>query len=231
MKANHRYRSILVPLDGTRFAEAAIPLALSIANRAEANLELVRVHELYALQDPHASWGPYVPSEDAAYREQEQAYLDASAKRLQATATAAVTARLLDGLVEEAILKRAQTMPADLIVMAIHGRGPLSCFFAGSVAEGLVRHGPAPVLLVRARKAPREPGPKPGLKRLLIPLDGSDLAERILEPAIALDEGTPDFAQGKRNGQLTHNAGSRRDRPARCATRDMRRLPAKKRGQ
>ncbi len=57
------YRSILVPLDGSAFAEAAIPLALSIADRAGAHLELVRVHELYALHDPHASWAPYISSE------------------------------------------------------------------------------------------------------------------------------------------------------------------------
>jgi len=180
------YRSILVPLDGSEFAEAAIPWALSIANRAGANLELVRVHELYALQDPHASWAPYIASEDTAFWEQEQAYLAERARRLRATATAQVTAKLLDGLVEEAILKHAQSKPVDLIVMAIHGRGPLDCFLAGSVAEGLVRHGSAPVLLVRPQEPLHGPEPEPSLKRLLIPLDGSELAERILEPAIAL---------------------------------------------
>ena len=41
-------RSILVPLDGSEFAENAIPLALNIATRAGAHLELLRVHELYA---------------------------------------------------------------------------------------------------------------------------------------------------------------------------------------
>ncbi len=180
------YRSILVPLDGSAFAEAAIPLALSIANHAGANLELVRVHELYALHEPHASWAPYISSEETAYWEQEQAYLAESVKRLRTTATASVTATLLDGSVEEAVLKRAQSKPVDLIVMAVHGRGPLGCFFEGSVAEGLVRHGPAPVLLVRPQESPHEPGREPSLKRLLIPLDGSDLAEQILEPAIAL---------------------------------------------
>ena len=48
------FRSILVPLDGSEFAEEAIPLALSIALALARALELLRVHELYALHDTHA---------------------------------------------------------------------------------------------------------------------------------------------------------------------------------
>ena len=63
-------------------------------------------------------------------------------------------------------------------------RSPLNRFCFGSVVEELVVHGPAPVLLVHPGETPDGQGPRPALKRILIPLDGSELAERVLEPAI-----------------------------------------------
>jgi nucleotide-binding universal stress UspA family protein len=179
-------RSILVPLDGSQFAEEALPLALRIANRAGASLEILRVRELYALQDSHACWAPYDPAAEAAFKQQEQAYLDALVERLQTIAAVPVTCALVGGLVEGAILRRARTKPADLIVMTTHGRGPLTRFWLGSLADDLVRHGPTPILLVRPQEAPHELRPKPTSRRVLIPLDGSELAERVLEPATAL---------------------------------------------
>jgi nucleotide-binding universal stress UspA family protein len=122
---------------------------LDIANRAGASLELVRVHGLYAIQDPACGWLPYSPAADAAFKEQEQAYLDTITKQLGETATVPVTSALADGMVEDAILERVQTKPADLIVMTTHGRGSMSRFWLGSVAVELVRHGPVPILLVR----------------------------------------------------------------------------------
>ena len=180
------FRSILVPLDGSEFAEEAIPLALSIATRAGASLELLRVHELYALHDPHACWSPYEPTEDAKFRPKEQAYLDTTVKRLQTTASIPVTSALVDGLIEDAILERVETRLPDLIVMATHGRGPLSRFCFGSVAEKLILDGLAPILLVHPGKTRNGQRPKPAFKRILIPLDGSELAERVLKPAIAI---------------------------------------------
>src|SRR5439155_14591928 len=55
------YRSLLVPLDRTSFAEQALPLAVGIARRASARLDLVEVHALYALEDPTAGWVPFEP--------------------------------------------------------------------------------------------------------------------------------------------------------------------------
>jgi nucleotide-binding universal stress UspA family protein len=75
---------------------------------------------------------------------------------------------------------------ADLVVMTTHGRGALSRFWLGSVADKLVRQLPMPMLLVR----PHEPAPDfvhaPVFAHVLIPLDGSALAEQILPHALAL---------------------------------------------
>ena len=180
------YHSILVPLDGSKFAEQAIPLALSIASRARASLEIMRVHDLYLFQDPHGCWSRFNAQEDAAYKEREQAYLDAIAKRLGTTAAVPLTSALVDGLVDEGIVKHARTKPFDLIVMAVHDRSPLSCFWMGSRADELVRHAFSPILLMRPRDGFHDTEPDPTPKRILIPLDGSSLAERVLEPAVAL---------------------------------------------
>jgi len=185
-----------VPLDGSKFAEQALPLALRIADRAGACLEVVHVHSPCALLNlPYTSSPYYDPVQDAAYESIERAYLDAIVRRLQETALVSVTSALLDGAINstlangcivDSILERARSRAADLIVMTTHGRGPLSRFWLGSVAVELVRHGPAPVLLVRPQGPLPELEAEPTWKRILIPLDGSELAERVLEPAIAL---------------------------------------------
>lgn len=180
------FQSLLVPLDGSKFAEEAIPLALSIANRTGASLELLRAREFYGSGDPHVGWAPYDPAADAKLKEQAQGYLDAIVKRLQMTASVPVTSALVNGFAEDAIMGRVQSKPADLIVMTTHGLGPLSRFWLGSVADELVRHGPVPIVLVRPQEARHDQSATPILKRILIPLDGSELAERVLEPVIAL---------------------------------------------
>ena len=66
----------------------------------------MRVHEPYVLQSPCGSWAPFDPAEDATFKEQEQAYLDTITKRLGKTASLSVTSALVDGLIEDGILKR-----------------------------------------------------------------------------------------------------------------------------
>ncbi len=144
------------------------------------------VHVLYALQQPECSWLPFDPTEDAIFKEQEQAYLDAIVKRLQKTASVPVTAALAHGVIVDGILERVRTKAADLVVMTTHGRGPLSRFWLGSVALEVVLNAPAPILLVHPQEASADPGPEPTLRRILVPLDGSKFAERVLEPTIAL---------------------------------------------
>ena len=102
------YHSILVPLDGSQFAEQALPLALNIANRAGASLEIVRVHELYAFQNPHCSWSPFDPAADAKFREQERTYLDTIVERLKQGASAPMTSALVNGSIEDRILERTR---------------------------------------------------------------------------------------------------------------------------
>jgi nucleotide-binding universal stress UspA family protein len=75
--------------------------------------------------------------------------------------------------------------------MATRGRGPLGRFWLGSVADRLVRQASIPIVLVQPKDVAPDLVIEPMIRRVLIPLDGSELAEQILEPALALGQAIP----------------------------------------
>ncbi len=179
------YRSLMVPLDGSPFAEHALPFAASIARRTGAALQIVQAHvpvaSLYSGSELVADL-----TLDSTIRENETAYLDGVAKRLTEAVPVRVSRTLVDGMVADALHEQALAAAADLVVMATHGRGPFSRFWLGSVADALVRRLPMPILLVRPRDETPNLAAEIPVRRVLIPLDGSDLAEQILRPATEL---------------------------------------------
>jgi nucleotide-binding universal stress UspA family protein len=179
------YQTILVPLDGSPFGEQSLPLALSIAKRAGASLEVIHVHETLApvFAQPVAGLESGFESE---IRAQRTAYLNGVVKRLTAQTKLPIAPVLLEGAVVEALLNRARTQKIDLIVMTTHGHGPLARFWLGSVADELVRHAPVPILLVHPKEEKAGASKEPGLRKLLVPLDGGALAESILDQAVPL---------------------------------------------
>lgn len=179
------YRCILVPLDGSEFAEHALPAALTIARRAAATLDLVESHAFYTFQDS-ANWQAASPAMDDVIKEQERGYLRKVAGRLHAAAPVNVTAAVATGLAVDAILDRASTIGAQLIVTTTHGRGPLSRLLLGSIADELVRQSSVPLLLIRPREPAVDLAHEPKFERISIALDGSPLAEQVLEPALEL---------------------------------------------
>jgi len=180
------YSTIIVPLDGSPAAEHALPWALSIAQQEGTSLHLVRVHQL---QMP-IMVGTEMTADvavDEVIRHQEMEYLTELTARLAKVSTVPVHASLLEGSVAEAIHERAQLDKADLIVLTTHGRGAFASFWLGSAADAIVRRATTPTLLVRPTgEHAADLTARPFLKRLVIPLDGSDLAERIVGPALKL---------------------------------------------
>jgi nucleotide-binding universal stress UspA family protein len=179
------YRSILVPLDGSPAAEHALPWALSLARLAKAALQIAAVHVPAA---PLFSGSDLLGNLqlDSSIREKERSYLDGVVRRLVHATRAPVTSVLLEGPIADALSEQAKTVQADLIVMTTHGRGPLSRFWLGSVADKLVRQASVPVLVVRPQEGPPELIEAPPCRHILIPLDGTEEAEQILEPAVQL---------------------------------------------
>ncbi len=175
--------SILVPLDGSEFAEHALPAALALARRTGASLHLAQVH--VPLPDVEGA-GLLSPEVDQRVRDAERAYLDRAVRRVAAVAPVAVTAAVPVGAVGDELVGAARACAADLVVMTTHGRGAFSRFWLGSVADELVRRGPTPVLLLRPPDGRADLATEPALRHLLVPLDGTPQAEQVLESAADL---------------------------------------------
>ena len=182
------YRKIMVPLDGSSFAEHALPLARAIARRCEAELHLVAV--VPPLAEAYTE-GVFFGTADleAEVVSRQKGYL--SRVRGQLAGDLNVSVVVMEGEVAGCLCTHATDCGADLVVMATHGRSPLARFWLGSVADEVVRHATLPILLVRPDEGPVNLAAEPLPLRVLVPLDGTELAERILGPAAALSDVVP----------------------------------------
>lgn len=149
------YRKILVPLDGSEMAEAALPLVCSLADINGAEIVLLRVveypSEVYAVSNPYF---PNDPPSLKIIQEKKQSYLAAAEEYLEMVAMPIraqhfqVSSEVWEGPVVEAIEEVADSVDADLIVMSSHGRSTGSlCGIIGSVANRVLNTSKIPVIL------------------------------------------------------------------------------------
>jgi nucleotide-binding universal stress UspA family protein len=179
-------KQILVPIDGSDVAEAALPYADEIARLRRAPLLLFAVVDQHAAPALTAASGELRAHVERITADGLAAYLSVTAQRLRDRGLEVAT-EVAAGDPAEAIGARAVAVDAALIVMASHGRGGVHRLILGSVADKVMRAAACPVLIVAP---PGEPGARAGgpvtLRRLLVPLDGSTLAEAALPVAGAL---------------------------------------------
>lgn len=180
-------RHVLVPLDGSAFAEAALPYALDVARRTGASIELLAVHlpRIVLPGEPTAS-GFDAPS-DAEERDTLSRYLDDATCRLRSVDAAPVLgSQVLEGRAAPTIAAHAEHTGADLVVLTSHGRGGLSRYWLGSVADHLLRRLRVPLLVVRpAAGAPASLAPAT-LRRVLVPIDETPASEQAIDAAVAV---------------------------------------------
>jgi nucleotide-binding universal stress UspA family protein len=176
-------RSILVPLDGSTFGEHALPLAMSMARRLNASLCLMHVHSL--LDATYAELQVFDNTLDQELRNKEREYLHSIQKKVQDRLSVPVTIRNTDGDVAMTIREQAETLGANWVVMTTHARGPMGRFWLGSVTDELVRSMTIPLVLVHPHPHSPDLTDEEVVQHLLIPLDGTPLAEDILESAVA----------------------------------------------
>ena len=175
------YKTIIVPLDGSTFAEQAVATAASIAQRAGADLVLTRVHESFLYEGLDNS-----SYEDMSRRDEED-YLASLSDHVDATYRLMAERPLLSGAVAPAICDFATGMEAPLIVLSTHGRTGFSRLWLGSIADAIARHAQTPVLMLRHRGADLGLNAPPHrFVNILVPLDGSDLAGSVLPHAARL---------------------------------------------
>jgi nucleotide-binding universal stress UspA family protein len=181
------YRSIVLPLDGSSFAEEAVPLAGHLARTFDSDLHLV--HVIRPIPDMDFK----TPEQDlelkARLREAASDALGEIASELRRDGVRA-RADVREGKVVDALLEALGEGDAELVVLTSHGAGGFRRWWLGSVADALIRRSHRPVLLVRpwdeTEDRPTEDGPR--FPTILVPLDGSEESESVLPHARALQE-------------------------------------------
>ncbi len=174
------YSKIIVPLDGSPAAECALPWVRSLARRLALAVELLGVIDVREIsRSASAAEGLFLDRVLEANSSASAVYLDGIARSLTGLT---VTARNENGAAAEVIIETAAADKNSLIVMATHGRSGLDRFLLGSVAEKVLRATSNPLLLVKASE-PMAPEGEAPLTSIVVPLDGSELAEGVL-PAV-----------------------------------------------
>jgi nucleotide-binding universal stress UspA family protein len=182
------YKVIMVPTDGSGFDREAIRVALRIAERTDAKIKLVRVlatgsfFGIAAAAEGTAIAAEVVKSE----RDRALSELYALAAECRATSSADISVDLHAGPVAEVLEGYTRRNEVDLIVISTHGRSGISRLSLGSVTDSLIRHTTIPILVVKPPTSYLNPQVMEGFKRIVVPLDGSTLAEQILPRVLTL---------------------------------------------
>jgi len=174
------YTRILVPLDGSATAEAVLPYAEAFAAGFKTSVELMSVIDIEAMTTHLApDKVHHLDSIIAAEENKCASYLNNVAKVFSRFPT---ECRIVRGHPAEIILETTNKDRDTLITMATHGRSGAKRWLLGSVAEKVLRGATNPLFLVRAAAA--KASPQRILNSIVVPLDGSPLAEQIL-PTVA----------------------------------------------
>lgn len=193
------FQRILVPLDGSERAELALPVAVRLVRAIGGSLFLLRVATLpadrvwYALEPPFRT-------RELLTREMRAAstYLTNRAWSLE-LAGIEVQTSIMAGLPVEQVLSCIEEQGIDLVVMCSRGESHVRHRMVGSVAQRILRQSSVPVLVLQEATGQR--GllyPQKGhTLRIMVPLDGSAAAERVITPAAFLAAALAAPAQGQ----------------------------------
>jgi nucleotide-binding universal stress UspA family protein len=173
------FQHLLVPLDGSRLAEAALPVAAYVARKLGSRVTLLHVVERRSPQEVHGDPHLTAPEEATAY--------------LDEVATRAILSGLVVGLhvhtaavddVARSIVEHRDELAPDLVVMCTHGSGGFRRWFYGTIAQQVIALGTIPTLVVQ----PTGSGSSQPFvcRKLLVPIDGNPEHEQGLPIAVGL---------------------------------------------
>jgi nucleotide-binding universal stress UspA family protein len=177
-------RNVLVPLDGSRLAERSLVYVQALSRFGSLSVTLLSVID--ESEDLRAAAGP-----EALEREHNVlgTYLREIAADMRKHLNVEVTTEVLEGPPAEMVLSRCGVSRPDLLIVSTHGRSGIARWRVGSVADKLIRGAACATLVVGPHASDdegwMEAGAKEPFKRILAPLDGSDLAEASLATAQA----------------------------------------------
>jgi len=167
------YERILVPLDGSKFAEQVFPPVAELARAFGSEVVLVEVCE----------------PEESEYGQACRLYINNEAEQLRnnmAGSAASVRTTVLEGKAAEQILVYAEKNDISLIIISSHGRSGIAPWSLGGTASRVLHRVGVPLIIVRAKETPEE-SDKVGLfSRILVPLDGSERGATVLPYVVEL---------------------------------------------
>lgn len=176
------YTKILVPLDGSRLAEGVLPYVVALGKAFRIPAELLQVID----SDTIHSFIRRNRVEDEL-KQSTSSYLQTLVSSISSSIAVDWTIEI--GRPASAIVDRAAVDKAALITMATHGRSGIGRWFLGSVADKVLEASKNPLLLVRATRGPNSIHELP-FKKLIVCLDGSQLAELTLPHVVAIGRAT-----------------------------------------
>ena len=142
----------LLPLDGSKVGEAALPYVEELAMRLKTEVTLLQIVQPKYVAVGAEPWdySPYRAEWVTAMEQSARAYLAGIEQRLKAKGIV-VSSKIESGGAAERIIEVAEQIDADVIAMSTHGRSGLARWALGSIADKLIHSGNIPLILVRAR--------------------------------------------------------------------------------
>src|SRR5262247_1488309 len=177
------FTRVLIPLDGSKLAEDVLPYARVLAGALNLRIELLSVVDsMDFARTTHAGHvRDFDPLIEATTQEGKR-YLEGTARSFGGTEVSYSVER---GLADQIIIEKAARDKGTLIAMATRGRSGIHRWLMGSVAEKVLRGATNPLLLVRGDEEGKSDG-EATLKSIVVPLDGSRMAETVLPRAIEI---------------------------------------------
>ena len=150
------FERVLVPLDGSKVGEAALPVVEQLVNKlapkTQVEVTLIGVITLlrhWVVVGEASAPVSYTDEELTVIKDRVQGYLEKTGEAMQKRGVIIKTA-VASGNAADEILKTADEIKADLIAMSTHGRSGLRRLAFGSITDKVIRGSKVPVLLVRA---------------------------------------------------------------------------------
>ena len=175
------YTRLLIPLDGSKTAEAALPYGRTLARTLKIPVELLSIVDIAVLASQVFRGSGYFEPIVAESARSTEEYLKRIAKTFP---DHEVKCTVEKGKAEDVIIEEAGS-DATLTAMATHGRSGFNRLLLGSVAEKVLRSSINPLLLIRASEEAKSEG-YAALRSVIVPLDGSELAEIVLPTVVWL---------------------------------------------
>lgn len=197
------YKRILVPLDGSPTGDRVLPYVRNLGRKLDAKVELFRVFDSrpeFFYPEPFLYQDRY-GDDSTLYRDEVMTSLGVTKTNLEAAGVAAqavmhepdhpetdmTEADHTCGTPAQHIVAESKKVPDTLIVMSTHGRAGLGRWAMGSVTDKVLHSVKTPMLIIRTEE--NDAFLDGSMGHIIVPLDGSALAETILPHAVALAKG------------------------------------------